>query len=430
MVFIEKLLRLGRKIIPTKIFKATQPAYHWVLASSAVLFYRFPSRKLFVIGVTGTKGKTSTIEIINAILEKNGYKTALSSGLRFKIGKESEKNTLKMTMPGRFFIQKFLRKAVRAKCDYVILELTSEGAKQNRHRYISFDIMIFTNLTPEHIESHGSFEKYRGAKLKLFKALEQSEKKQKTIIVNEDDSNHEHFLNFKVEEKIKYGRSRLTSCNIHEKGIDFILGSEKFKSKLFGEFNLYNILTAIALAKSLKIETQTIKIAIEQFNGISGRMEKIKLGPLDSARGKQDFTVIVDYAHTPESLEKVYETFQASKKICVLGSTGGGRDKWKRPEMGKIASKHCSRIILTNEDPYDEDPKEIIKDIEKGIINPSREIILDRREAIQKALQYAKTGDAVIITGKGSDPWIMGPKGTKTEWSDRDVTKEELKKLK
>ena len=419
---MEKILRFLRKIIPNKLFKTAQPMYHWILTFLAAIFYRFPSRKIFIIGITGTKGKTSTIEIINAILEKNGYKTALASGLRFKIGKESEKNILKMTMPGRFFIQKFLRKAVREKCDYAILELTSEGAEQNRHKYISFDTMIFTNLTPEHIESHGSFEKYREAKLKLFKALEQSKKKRRTIIVNEDDSNHEHFLNFKVDEKIKYGINQLTSHNIHEKGVDFILGGEKFKSKLSGEFNLYNILTAIALARSLRIEMYTIKSAIEKFDGISGRMERINEG--------QDFTVIVDYAHTPESLEKVYETFQTSKKICVLGSTGGGRDKWKRPEMGKIASKHCEYIILTNEDPYDEDPEEIINDIAKGMLNLSREIIIDRRDAIQKALQYAKTGDTVIITGKGTDPWIMGPKGTKKEWDDRNVTREELKKLK
>ena len=186
-----------------------------------------------------------------------------------------------------------------------------------------------------------------------------------------------------------------------------------------GEFNLYNISAAIAFAKSQNIGMEAIKSAIEKFSGIEGRMEEINEG--------QDFKIIVDYAHTPDSLEKVYETFQASRKICVLGSCGGGRDKWKRPEMGKIASKHCDQIILTNEDPYDENPREIVEDIKKGMTKGS-EIIMDRREAIKKALQLAQTGDVVIITGKGAEPWIMGPKGTKIKWDDREVVREELKK--
>ncbi len=172
-------MSFGRKVIPKKLFRMGQPVYHWLLAFAAALIYRFPSRKIFVLGITGTKGKTSVIEIISAILEEAGYKTALASSLRFKIGRESEKNEKKMTMPGRFFMQRFLRKAVRGKCQYAILELTSEGAAQSRHRFVNFNALIFTNLAPEHIESHGSFEKYRDAKLKLFKSLENPPKKEK-----------------------------------------------------------------------------------------------------------------------------------------------------------------------------------------------------------------------------------------------------------
>ena len=171
---LETFLRMGRKIIPKKLFKALQPIYHWLLAFIAALIYRFPSRKIFVLGITGTKGKTSTIEIINAILTEAGYKTALASSLRFKVDKESEKNEYKMTMPGRFFMQRFLRRAVKARCQYVILEMTSEGAVQYRHKFIKLNAMMFTNLSPEHIETHGSFEKYREAKLKFFRALEKS----------------------------------------------------------------------------------------------------------------------------------------------------------------------------------------------------------------------------------------------------------------
>lgn len=421
---MQKLLNAIKKFIPRKTFKFFQPYYHWLMAFLSALFYRFPSRKIFVVGVTGTKGKTSTIEIISAILEEAGYKTALSSSLRFKIDKESQKNEYKMTMPGRFFMQKFLRKAVKEKCQYAILEMTSEGAVQFRHKFIKINVMIFTNLAPEHIESHGSFENYRDAKLKLFKALEKSNVKRKIIIVNEDDPNASHFLNFNPpaggEEKIKYGIHRLESYELQKDGINFRMDNLNIKTKLSGLFNLYNILAAVAFVKSQNIGVETIKSALEKFLGIEGRMEEINEG--------QNFKIIVDYAHTPDSLEKVYENFQTSKKICVLGACGGGRDKWKRPEMGKIASKHCEKIILTNEDPYDEDPIKIVEDVKKGMAK-NAEVIMDRREAIKKALHLAQTGDTIIITGKGSEPWLMGPKSTKIKWDDREVVREELKRI-
>lgn len=420
---IETILRFCRKIIPKKIFKAAQPAYHWLMAFLSALIYRFPSRKIFVLGVTGTKGKTSTVEIISAILEEAGYKTAVASSLRFKINKESWKNEQKMTMPGRFFTQKFLRKAVNEKCQYALLEMTSEGASQHRHKFIELNALVFTNLAPEHIESHGSFENYRNAKLKLFKALGKSKTKNKIIIVNEDDKNADYFLNFDIPQKIKYGLKNLESYELKSDGIDFQINGQKISSKLYGEFNLYNILAAIAFAKSQNIEVGTIKKAIEKFSGIEGRVERVDCG--------QNFNVIVDYAHTPDSLEKVYKIFQGARKICVLGSAGGGRDKWKRPEMGKIAATHCDEIILTNEDPYDENPTTIIKEIEAGFsqIPNSYFKILDRSKAIAKALELAQAGDTVIITGKGSEPWLMGPNGTKIKWDDREVAREELKKI-
>lgn len=423
---LETFLRFGRKILPEKIFKKLQPVYHWLMAFASALIYFFPSRKIFVVGVVGTKGKTSTIEIISAILEEAGYKTAITSSLRFKIDKESRKNEYKMTMPGRFFMQKFLARAVKEKCQYAVLELTSEGAVQHRHKFIKLNALIFTNLAPEHIESHGSFEKYRDAKLKLFKALEKSKERRKIIVVNEDEKDASHFLNFNISEKIKYGLKNVKSYNLLKDGLEFEIDNVKIKSKLCGEFNLYNILAAIAFAKSQNIGIETIKSAVEKFSGIEGRMEEINEG--------QNFKIIVDYAHTPDSLEKVYEVFQNSRKICVLGACGGGRDKWKRPEMGKIASKHCDQIILTNEDPYDENPSQILLEIKSGISKSEFLIsnvdeILDRREAIRKALGLAKTGDAVIITGKGAEPWLMGPKGTKIKWDDREVVREELQKI-
>ena len=416
-----------KKIIPAFFIKIASPIYHFSLAFLAGIFYWFPSRKIFLIGVTGTKGKTTTIEIINAILEEAGEKTALSSSLRFKIGKETRKNDKKMTMPGRFFIQRFLRQAVRANCQYAIIEITSEGASQYRHTFLSLNAMVFTNLAPEHIESHGSFENYRKAKLKIFKTLTWSPKRPRIIVVNEDDPNGRYFLDFRVEEKKVYGLNLAQPYKIKGSGLEFSFAGEKIISPLSGEFNLMNILASIVLARVIHIDIGTIKKALEKFSGVEGRVERIALEKENLLHSKQDFSVIVDYAHTPDSLEKIYEVFQSSKRICVLGSCGGGRDKWKRPELGRIASNHCDEIILTNEDPYDEDPKEIIKDIASGIReDKDYEIVMDRGEAIKKAVVRAKTGDTVIITGKGSEPWLMGANGTKIPWSDREMAREAI----
>ena len=410
-----------KKLVPMKIFGFLQPAYHYFFSTLAVFLYGFPSKKINVVGVTGTKGKTSTIEIISAVLEEAGFKTALSSTLRFKIGNDSRKNEYKMTMPGRFFIQKFLRNAVKEKCQYAILEITSQGVVQYRHKFIHLDTLIFTNLAPEHIESHGSYEKYLKAKLKIAKLLEKSKKKRKMIIANADDKEGYKFLNANVQEKYPYSIKDAEPYALKKDGLEFTFDGVGMKSRLSGEFNLYNIIAAITFAKTQGVGTGAIKRAIEKFAGIRGRLEKID--------GGQDFAVIVDYAHTPDSLEKVYEVFQTSKKICVLGNTGGGRDKWKREEMARIADKHCSAIILTNEDSYDEDPLEIINVMKKAIPESKCKIIIDRRDAIREALKMASTGDTVLITGKGTDPYIMGPNNTKIPWDDAAVAKEEIKKL-
>ncbi|MEK7614671.1 MAG: UDP-N-acetylmuramoyl-L-alanyl-D-glutamate--2,6-diaminopimelate ligase [Patescibacteria group bacterium] len=418
---LDKILRKIEKFIPKKLYRFFQPIYHYSLALAGTTIYRFPGRKIFVLGVTGTKGKTSTIEIANAILEEAGYKTAIISTLRFKVGEKEERNLFKMTMPGRFFIQKTLRRAVRAKCDYALVEMTSEGSRFSRHKFTYLNALIFTNISPEHIESHGSFENYLNAKLEIAKALEASPKKNKVIVANKDDKYAEKFLNIKIETKKTFSVADAKPFALSNNGTDFTLDGRKIHSKLSGEFNLYNILAAVTFARTQNIDSQTIVRALEKFGGIRGRMEKIEEG--------QDFTVIVDYAHTADSMEKVYQVFQTQKKICVFGATGGGRDKWKRPEMGRVAMRYCDHIILTDDDSYDEDPKAIIGDIRKGMGETSRvEVMVDRREAIREAFKHAKTGDAVIITGKGTDPYLMGPNGTKIEWDDATVAREELGK--
>jgi len=416
-----KVLYYIRALIPQKLFVALQPFYHYLLAFLGALRYGFPSRKIIVVGITGTKGKSSTVELVNTILEEAGFTTALSNTIRFKIGEKSWPNRFKMTMPGRFFIQRFLRSAVEKGCRYAILEMTSEGVVQFRHAFVNLDALIFTNLAAEHIEAHGSYEKYVEAKLKLATHLEHSPKKNKVIVSNIDDKQGKKFLDIAVEKKYMYSLETARPYTITEKGNTFTFNKTALHSPLLGIFNIYNALAAATFAESQHIDTAVIKKALATFDLIEGRVEKIDAG--------QNFTVIVDYAHTKESLEQLYTIFKRRRKICVLGNTGGGRDKWKRPEMGRIADRHCAHIILTNEDPYDEDPKSILDDMAHVIHKRPPEIIMDRRVAIRKALSIATTGDVVLITGKGTDPYMMGPGDSKVPWSDKEVAQEELRNM-
>jgi len=395
--------------------------YHFVLASFGVLIYGFPSRNLKLIGVTGTNGKTTITEMIAKIFEEAKYKVALLNSIRFKIGQREWKNELRVTMPGRFFIQRFLRRAVNSGCQYAVLEVTSEGIKQYRHKFINFDTAVFTNLTPEHIETHGSFEKYREAKGKLFKATKN------VHIINIDDENAEYFLKFPAKRKYTYG---LNQGDVNNQNLQLSL-------RLIGDFNIYNALAAICVGLSQGINLETCKPTLKKIEGIPGRMEEVISEP---------FKVFVDYAFTPNSLEKVYQTLthqlinsSTNKLIAVLGSCGGGRDKWKRPVLGFLAAKYCDEVIVTNEDPYDENPIEIINQVASGAENisinqPNQHKsavlkILDRREAIREAIKIAKPNDIVVITGKGCEPCII-EKGKKIPWDDREVVKEEFKKLK
>jgi len=375
--------------------------YHFAWAFLGAIIYGFPSKKLKVIGITGTNGKSTVVFLISRILEQAGYKVAALSSIQFKIKNKIWPNNLKMTMPGRLKIQKFLQQAVQSKCQYAILEVTSEGIKQYRHKFIGFDSIIFTNLTPEHLESHGGFENYKKTKGKLFQALKNNGK----IIINLDDPSADYFMKFPAKKKIGY-----------------TINSEvKFKLNILGQFNISNALAAMSAAQEEGVSFDKIKLALENIKSIPGRMEFII---------KEPFTIIVDYAHTPDALEKVYQTAKqivSGRLIGVLGAAGGGRDKWKRPELGKIAAKYCDYIILTNEDPYNEDPSRILFEIKQGIKNrTSLEIILDRRKAIKKAISLAKPGDLIIITGKGCEPWMCVANNKKMPWDDREVVKEEL----
>jgi len=391
------MLRHIRPLIPKTLF----PYYHLTLSYLGAVLYGFPGKKLTVFLVTGTKGKSSTSEFLYHILKQAGYKTALTNTIHFVIDGSEEKNLYKMSTPGRFFVQRFLNKVVKAGCTHVVLEMTSQAVLQSRHLWLFPNALIFTNLSPEHLDAHGTYENYLNSKLEIAKTVQDSPKRPRILIANQDDKECEKFLAFNVEKKISFT------------GREF-----PFELSIPGEFNKYNAAGAVALAKELGISDETIKTALINVKQIAGRLQYIECG--------QDFDVIVDYAHTTESLQKLYDVFKGKRKIAVLGGTGGGRDRWKRKEMGAIADRECEMVYVTNEDPYDEDPMQIINDVALGVASKKPVIILDRREAIREAIKHAQVGDVILITGKGTDPYIMGPNGSKLPWSDAEIAKQEL----
>jgi UDP-N-acetylmuramoyl-L-alanyl-D-glutamate--2,6-diaminopimelate ligase len=303
---------------------------------------------------------------------------------------------------------------------------------------VKFDCAVFTNLHKEHIESHGSFDNYYKAKQELF------QKTRNIHVINADDKYTDLFGNFSAQHKIFYSLKKgdLIADKVKntDKGTSFELYGTLFETNLAGEFNVMNCLAALAVGAMYKIDLPTMKPVLESVKFIPGRMEFIQREP---------FGVVVDYAHTPDSLEAVYKTLKTQMEspstslgtstqtnrrlVCVLGAAGGGRDKWKRPEFGRIASEYCDEIVLTNEDPYDEIPEKIIDEIFSGISSSLKfkslkvNKILDRREAIRTALTDAREGDTVIITGKGSETSIAVAGGKKLPWSDKDVVREALR---
>lgn len=409
-----------RTLLPAPLFGALISLYHFLLSWGSAFFYGFPSQKLTVIGVTGTKGKSSVSEMVNAIFEEAGYRTALASTIRFKIDTESKSNLFKMTMPGRGYLQKFLAEARRKNVTHVVMEITSEGARQFRNSGIDLNALIFTNIAPEHIESHGSFEAYKAAKLGIGMSLVHSPKRPRIIVANADDELGKKFLTLPVEHALPYSLQNAAPYETKEDSVSMTFEGVTFTVPFPGIFTVQNALAAATLAHAFGVSPEVIGHALQTMSAIRGRVENIDLG--------QSFKVIVDYAHTPDSLRALYAAFPNKKKICVLGNTGGGRDRWKRKEMGSIADGACDTVILTNEDPYDEDPKKIIDAIAEGMKRPPH-IVLDRREAIRTAIMKARSSDVILITGKGTDPYIMEESGKKTPWSDYAVAKEELGKI-
>lgn len=418
---LDKTLRVIRGFIPKSVFRFFQPYYHRLLSWTGALRYGFPSRHLKVIGITGTKGKSTVVHMTALLLEGAGIPVAAIGSLGYKIRDKTWPNTLKMTMPGRWKVQKFLRQSLNAGCTHVVMEVPSEGLAQGRHLGVHFDCAVFTNLHPEHLEAHRGFKAYRAAKLILFRATPHLH------VINADDPNMEYFSRTPAQRTIFFGIDkgdlRAGGLAVAPDSSSFTVYGTRFDLKLGGRFNVYNALAALAAAAMYGVDLPTAKPILEAVSEIPGRLQWVQ---------KRPFGVVVDYAHTPDSLQAVYQTLKpaSGRLICVLGAAGGGRDRWKRPKFGALAEQYCDRIYLTDEDPYDENPDQIVSEIRSGITNAQMtnvEVVMDRKEAIRKALTDARENDIVVITGKGSETSIALAGGRKIPWSDSQTVLEILK---
>ncbi|MEK7613364.1 MAG: Mur ligase family protein [Patescibacteria group bacterium] len=401
--FLAKILK---KVMPEWLVHMLRAPYHQALSLFAYHYYGTPTKHLTVIGVTGTKGKSTVADMLYVVFTHAGYKTALASTIRFATPSGEEPNRFKMTMQGRGFLHFFLARAKREGATHAIVEITSEGTLDERHRYLNLDGLIVTNIQREHLERHGSFENYVAAKRAIVHELERSPKKHRVLVANASDENVRIFFeNAQVPTRISFRDEEAS-------GMPAL-------TPLSGTFNNLNALATLKMVEAFGVPHEAALQALKTLPQVRGRVEPIEAG--------QPFKVIVDYAHTPDSLEALYSAYP-QRKICVLGNTGGGRDTWKRPLMGKIADEHCDTVILTNEDPYDEDPEKIVNDMTTEM-KRTPTIVMDRREAIHHALTLAKANDAVLISGKGTDPYIMEAGGKKTPWDDATVVREELAAL-
>lgn len=380
---------------------------HKILAIIANIQYGFPSKKLFIIGVTGTDGKTTTTSLIHHILKSADKKVAMVTTIGAVINNKTYDTGFHVTTPSSFSLQKYIKKALDQKVEYLVLEITSHALDQHRAYGINFDIGVLTNITHEHLDYHKTYENYLKAKAKLFQ-------KAPVAILNKDDQSFE-----KISKLIPNKRIIAYSLS---KEAEFNLKKFPFKTKLSGDYNLQNCLAAIAATKQLGISDQIIKKALLTFNPPSGRQNIIY---------NKSFKVIVDFAHTPNAFEQLLKSFKNrnGRLIHVFGSAGE-RDFSKRPTMGEASAKYADIIILTSEDPRSEKisdiNNQIKKDIGKKFDKDTLVEIEDRQKAINYAIQIAKKGDIVLLTGKGHEKSINLGSG-EIPWDEQKAVQKALK---
>lgn len=381
--------------------------YHLLIAVIANIIYFFPGKKIKVIGITGTDGKTTTVNLIYHILKTAGFKTSMVSSLGAIINGKNHDIGFHVTTPSSLLLQKLLRKAVDGACEYFVLEVTSHALDQNRVYGIPFELGILTNVTNEHLDYHKTYRNYLKTKVKLLT-------NSRICLVNKDDKSFSFLPEKNNKKYITYGLSKASDYNPQNFDIKNL--------NLVGEFNQYNVLAAVSACKTLGLKDEIIKKALKTFYPPIGRVDFVY---------EKDFKVMIDFAHTPNSFEKILTFIRPTVKgrlIHVFGSAGE-RDAIKRPILGEISSKYSDVIVLTAEDPRKENIENIIAEIKRGIKNNKCEVIeiADRKKAIEEAIRIAKKGDLVLITGKAQEASINYGKGEEP-WNEFEITKQALKK--
>ncbi len=426
------MFQLLKKIIPDR--HPLRLLYHKIKGVTAAVVYGFPASKMIVIGVTGTNGKTTTTNLITNILNKTNHKVGMTSTINFQVADKRWVNDTKQSTASPFKLQKLLREMVKAGCKYAVVEVTSHAITQSRVFGVNFDVGLVTNVTSDHIEYHGGFDEYLNAKGGLFRKVSKGKKKfgvDKVLVSNADDEHFKYFDQFVADRKLTYGLKAATvyAEKVEKKpeGSSFILHvpnhAMPVEVGMPGEYNIYNSLAAAAVCMALEVPMEVIKAGLKDSSSVAGRFEHVDAG--------QDYSVIVDYAHTPDALESLFSLYRRltnGRLFVVFGATGGGRDKGKRKRMGEVANENADQIFVTNDDPYTEDQWEIVEQVCEGI--PRKEgqglwKIPDRKEAIRLALTMARAGDSVVVAGKGAEE-VMMIDGKRIPWSDKQVITELL----
>lgn len=424
----KQLVRATRKVLPKGAVSKLEERYRKGRGQIVRAKYGNPAKSLKVIAVTGTNGKTTTLNYVNEILKEAGCKTAMFTTAVIEIDGNRKINDLNATVPTTEQITRFFRDAKRAKVDYTLLEATSHALDQHKLDGVPIYLAIMTNLTQDHLDYHHTMENYAAAKAKLFNTQPQF------IVLNRDDEWFECYDQFAAgAQKMTYGKhdeaeAKIEKVKLYRKGSEAqVVIDHQTKIELAtampGEFNVYNMVAASAAAYLLGVRVTDIVEGIANLEGVPGRFERVPLN--------KEYDVIVDYAHTPDALEKFLvaaKTIAKNRVILVFGATGD-RDKGKRPIMGEIAAKHADRIFLTDEESYNENPDSIRAAVMKGIEaaggEPKTTDIADRREAIKKALSVAKKGDVVVIAGMGHEQFRI-VNGKKIPWNDVEVVLDSL----
>lgn len=420
-ILAEKELPLS---VPVIVVENTKRA----MAVLADAFYGHPSHKLHMIGITGTNGKTTTSHLIETILSDAGQVTGLIGTMYTKIG--AKQIETKNTTPESLTLQRTFKEMVHMGVESTVMEVSSHSLIEGRVHGTDFDVAVFTNLSQDHLDYHNTMDEYKRAKSLLFSQLGNTYNinKPKFAVFNMDDLVSKEYIDATSAHCLTYGidqKADLRATNIHmnSNGTQFDLispfGNHRVSMNLIGKFSVYNVLASIAVALISNIPIDKAIQSVERVKGVSGRFELVSEG--------QDFTVIVDYAHTPDSLENVLKTIRQFTKgnVTVVVGCGGDRDRTKRPLMAQIACLYSDYPIFTSDNPRSEDPDQIMKDMEMGVQGKKYEVILDRKEAINRAIKGAKKDDCILIAGKGHETYqIIG--NQTLDFDDRLIAKEAI----